>query len=227
MRHDGAHAAHQGRPPQTPLPAASRHDSTGRDPRRCGRTVHHDGLRRHLDQVHRGVGRDPPGLAVPLLQDQGRHPLRAAWPNGRSDPGAHSAAAGRHSGAHRGRAPARTGGLRRRPTAQRALESRRAVPTPRATGRQAGTLLVGPRTAAVALPGAEPGRHRAHRRQRRCRRPAGAQRSELPLHVADACLRVLGLPDEATSALRARTLRELAPQLGCRPSLSDDDQESA
>ena len=57
--------------------------------------------------------------------------------------------------------------------------------------------------------------------------PAGAQRSELPLHVADACLRVLGLPDEATSALRARTLRELAPQLGCRPSLSDDDQESA
>ena len=57
--------------------------------------------------------------------------------------------------------------------------------------------------------------------------PAGAQRSELPLHVADACLRVLGLPDEATSALRARTLRELDPQLGCRPSLSDDDQESA
>ncbi|MDA2894555.1 TetR/AcrR family transcriptional regulator [Mycolicibacterium sp. BiH015] len=33
----------------------------------------------------------------------------------------------------------------------------------------------------------------------------GAQRAELPMHVADACLRVLGVPDADTAALRERT----------------------
>jgi len=39
--------------------------------------------------------------------------------------------------------------------------------------------------------------------------PAGAERSELPIHVADACMRVLGIPDGATPALRERSSREL------------------
>jgi AcrR family transcriptional regulator len=39
--------------------------------------------------------------------------------------------------------------------------------------------------------------------------PPGPQRSELPVHVADACMRVLGIPDAATPELRARTEREL------------------
>lgn len=39
--------------------------------------------------------------------------------------------------------------------------------------------------------------------------PSGPERSELPVHVADACLRVLGIPDEATPALRERSLREV------------------
>jgi AcrR family transcriptional regulator len=36
------------------------------------------------------------------------------------------------------------------------------------------------------------------------------QRSALPEHVADACIRVLGVPDAATPALRARSRCELA-----------------
>jgi AcrR family transcriptional regulator len=40
--------------------------------------------------------------------------------------------------------------------------------------------------------------------------PPGAQRDQLPLHVADACLRVLGIPDSATGALRARTGAEIS-----------------
>jgi len=46
--------------------------------------------------------------------------------------------------------------------------------------------------------------------------PAGAQREQLPLHVADACMRVLGIADSDTSARRARTgnvLRHSAPEL--------------
>ncbi|MFS0895857.1 TetR/AcrR family transcriptional regulator [Mycolicibacterium litorale] len=35
--------------------------------------------------------------------------------------------------------------------------------------------------------------------------PRGPEREELPVHVADACLRVLGLPDGATAAVRARS----------------------
>lgn len=35
--------------------------------------------------------------------------------------------------------------------------------------------------------------------------PPGPQRDELPVHVADACLRVLGIPDGATAALRVRS----------------------
>lgn len=38
----------------------------------------------------------------------------------------------------------------------------------------------------------------------------GPQRSALPEHVADACIRVLGMPDSATHALRVRSRRELA-----------------
>jgi AcrR family transcriptional regulator len=38
----------------------------------------------------------------------------------------------------------------------------------------------------------------------------GPDRSALPEHVADACLRVLGMPDSATPALRARSQLELA-----------------
>jgi AcrR family transcriptional regulator len=39
--------------------------------------------------------------------------------------------------------------------------------------------------------------------------PAGPDSAELPLHVADACLRVLGVDDDSTPALRHRTNREL------------------
>jgi AcrR family transcriptional regulator len=39
--------------------------------------------------------------------------------------------------------------------------------------------------------------------------PAGPERSELPVHVADACMRVLGVPDDATAALRGRSRKEV------------------
>ena len=39
--------------------------------------------------------------------------------------------------------------------------------------------------------------------------PAGPERSELPVHVADACMRVLGVPDDATAALRERSRQEV------------------
>lgn len=39
--------------------------------------------------------------------------------------------------------------------------------------------------------------------------PEGPQRAELPLHVADAGLRVLGVADDAMRALRRRSLREM------------------
>ncbi|HKV18620.1 MAG TPA: TetR/AcrR family transcriptional regulator, partial [Mycobacterium sp.] len=39
--------------------------------------------------------------------------------------------------------------------------------------------------------------------------PAGPDSAELPFHVADACLRVLGINDTSTPALRQRTNREL------------------
>lgn len=35
--------------------------------------------------------------------------------------------------------------------------------------------------------------------------PPGDERAELPIHVADACLRVLGVSDRETPALRERT----------------------
>jgi hypothetical protein len=37
----------------------------------------------------------------------------------------------------------------------------------------------------------------------------GPDRTKLPEHVADACIRVLGMPDSATSGLRARSHLEL------------------
>ncbi|MCV7284667.1 TetR/AcrR family transcriptional regulator [Mycolicibacterium wolinskyi] len=40
--------------------------------------------------------------------------------------------------------------------------------------------------------------------------PPGPQRSELPHHVADACMRVLGLSDAATSSLRERSRADLS-----------------
>ncbi|MGV0814058.1 TetR/AcrR family transcriptional regulator [Mycolicibacterium boenickei] len=39
--------------------------------------------------------------------------------------------------------------------------------------------------------------------------PAGPERAELPLHVADACMRVLGVPDDTAAALRSRSCREI------------------
>jgi AcrR family transcriptional regulator len=39
--------------------------------------------------------------------------------------------------------------------------------------------------------------------------PAGPKRTDLPIHVADACMRVLGIPDAATSGLRARSRAEV------------------
>ncbi|MFG1934749.1 TetR/AcrR family transcriptional regulator [Mycobacterium sp. NPDC048908] len=40
--------------------------------------------------------------------------------------------------------------------------------------------------------------------------PPGHERTRLPDHVADACIRVLGMPDSAAPALRARSQLELA-----------------
>jgi AcrR family transcriptional regulator len=40
-------------------------------------------------------------------------------------------------------------------------------------------------------------------------KPPGHDRATLPEHVADACIRVLGMPDSAAPALRARTQLEL------------------
>jgi AcrR family transcriptional regulator len=40
-------------------------------------------------------------------------------------------------------------------------------------------------------------------------KPPGPERSRLPEHVADACIRVLGMPDSATPKLRARSHLEL------------------
>ena len=37
----------------------------------------------------------------------------------------------------------------------------------------------------------------------------GTERTKLPEHVADACIRVLGMPDSATPGLRARSHLEL------------------
>lgn len=39
--------------------------------------------------------------------------------------------------------------------------------------------------------------------------PPGPQRSELPIHVADACLRVLGVPDAAIPPVRERSREEV------------------
>jgi AcrR family transcriptional regulator len=39
--------------------------------------------------------------------------------------------------------------------------------------------------------------------------PPGPERAELPVHVADACMRVLGIPDDETPALRDRTRQEV------------------
>jgi AcrR family transcriptional regulator len=39
--------------------------------------------------------------------------------------------------------------------------------------------------------------------------PPGAERDELPLHVADACMRVLGVPDAETPPMRERTRTEI------------------
>jgi AcrR family transcriptional regulator len=45
-------------------------------------------------------------------------------------------------------------------------------------------------------------------------KPPGPERAELPEHVADACIRVLGMPDTATPALRARSHLELTRYAG-------------
>jgi AcrR family transcriptional regulator len=52
---------------------------------------------------------------------------------------------------------------------------------------------------------------------------AGPERTELPVHVADACMRVLGIPDSATSALRARSLAEVQRYTRAAPDVSASD----
>ena len=44
--------------------------------------------------------------------------------------------------------------------------------------------------------------------------PPGAERTELPIHVADACMRVLGIADGDNPALRARTTEEIERYTG-------------
>ena len=39
--------------------------------------------------------------------------------------------------------------------------------------------------------------------------PPGRERTGLPVHVADACMRVLGIADTGTRALRMRTNLEI------------------
>lgn len=51
--------------------------------------------------------------------------------------------------------------------------------------------------------------------------PPGPERSALPVHVADACMRVLGIPDDETPALRERTRHEV--QRYDRFASGDDD----
>lgn len=53
--------------------------------------------------------------------------------------------------------------------------------------------------------------------------PPGPERSALPVHVADACLRVLGIPDGDTPALRERTSFELQRYTG----VGSDEADSA
>ncbi|MCV7205799.1 TetR family transcriptional regulator [Mycolicibacterium peregrinum] len=50
--------------------------------------------------------------------------------------------------------------------------------------------------------------------------PDGPERSEMPFHVADACMRVLGIPGDAAATLRPRTHREIDRHnrnAGCDP----------
>jgi AcrR family transcriptional regulator len=51
--------------------------------------------------------------------------------------------------------------------------------------------------------------------------PPGPERSALPVHVADACMRVLGIPDGETSAFRERTTAELQRYVGVRSDETD------
>jgi hypothetical protein len=44
--------------------------------------------------------------------------------------------------------------------------------------------------------------------------PSGPRRSALPMHVADACMRVLGIPDAETPALGERTRHEVRRYAG-------------
>ncbi|MCV7064503.1 TetR/AcrR family transcriptional regulator [Mycolicibacterium farcinogenes] len=48
--------------------------------------------------------------------------------------------------------------------------------------------------------------------------PAGPERSEMPLHVADACMRVLGLPGDAAAARRSRSRLEINRHNRGRPA---------
>lgn len=48
--------------------------------------------------------------------------------------------------------------------------------------------------------------------------PPGQERSEMPFHVADACMRVLGIAADAAAALRPRSLREIDRHNGTSPS---------
>jgi AcrR family transcriptional regulator len=52
--------------------------------------------------------------------------------------------------------------------------------------------------------------------------PSGPERTALPVHVADACMRVLGIPDGETAALRTRTRDEIQRYTG----VASDDTDA-
>ncbi|MCW2511541.1 MAG: transcriptional regulator, TetR family [Mycobacterium sp.] len=52
--------------------------------------------------------------------------------------------------------------------------------------------------------------------------PPGPERTALPVHVADACMRVLGIPDGETAALRTRTRDEIQRYTG----VASDDTDA-
>jgi AcrR family transcriptional regulator len=57
--------------------------------------------------------------------------------------------------------------------------------------------------------------------------PAGPERTELPVHVADACLRVLGIPDDAITPLRERSRAEVARYTRAAPDVVEGEPAAA
>lgn len=57
--------------------------------------------------------------------------------------------------------------------------------------------------------------------------PRGPERSELPFHVADACLRVLGIPDDAIPAARQRSRDEVERYVRAAADPDEAEADSA